>query len=290
MKGSTLLSTILQGEFLIDCHNVGAYYAVVDKILAGQQFNVNPQPKSILNIVNAQGKKLKRNEEGKAIITPGSFAIVKMHGEVIKTGDYCVYGADEIVAALTVAEKNPNIAATIFDIDGPGGAVNALGLFQEFKRDVKSKPIIGLCDSALSLHYWTAALVCDQIIAANDVSARFGSIGVVLSFADNIKAMKKAGYTIHEIYPEESKHKNLAFKHARKGDYKLIKKEFLSPLAIKFQNSIKANRPNLLEEEGVLSGKTFFADEALRLGLIDGIGGMKKAINIATIMSSTNNY
>jgi len=286
MKGSALLSTILTGEFLIDCHSVSAYYSIIDRVLAGGNFNLNPQPKSILNIVSADGSPLQKDNDGKSIVTVGAIAIVRMHGEVIKTGDLCVYGADEIVTALTVAENNPNIAATIFDIDGPGGAVNAIGLFQEFARDVKTKPIIGYADSALSLHYWTAVEVCDQIIASNNVSARFGSVGVVLSFADNVKAMKKAGYTIHEIYPDESKHKNLAFALARKGDYKAIKEEFLSPLALNFQDRVRANRPNLKEEEGVLTGKTFFADEALRLGMIDGIGGMQKAIRTAQLMSS----
>ena len=286
MKGSRLLSTLLQGEFLIDCHNVGAYYSIIDRVLAGGSFNLNPQPKSILSFVNANGLPLPRNEEGKTMITPGSIAIVNMHGEVIKNGDLCVYGADEIVEALTIADKNPNVAATIFDIDGPGGAVNAIGLFQDFAANTKTKPIIGFCDSALSLHYWTAVEVCDQIIAANNVSARFGSVGVVLSFADNIKAMKKAGYTIHEIYPEESKDKNKAFALARKGDYTAIKEEFLSPLAKQFQARVRANRPNLKEEDGVLTGKTFFAEEALRLGMIDAIGGRQQAVRTAQLMSS----
>tara|TARA_R110002126_G_scaffold39767_3_gene117647 strand:- start:9596 stop:10459 length:864 start_codon:yes stop_codon:yes gene_type:complete len=285
MKGSRLLSEILKGEFLIDFHNINSYYAIIDKIIAGDKFQVNAEPKSILNIVNSNGQPLKTNSEGRKIVTPGSIAVVSMYGEVIKNGDYCIYGADEIVQALTIADQNPNVAATVFDIDGPGGAVSAIGLFQEFAKNVKTKPILGLCDSALSLHYWTAVEVCDHIMAANTVSARFGSVGVVLSFADNIKAMKKAGYTIHEIYPEESKDKNKAFKLARAGDYKAIKEEFLSPLAKEFQARVRANRPNLKEEDGVLTGKTFFAKEALRLGMIDSIGGMKQAINTANLMA-----
>jgi protease-4 len=289
MKGSTLLSTILKGEWLIDCHNVHSYYSLVDKIIAGEKINFNPEAKSILNIVSPTGKPLHKNEEGNAVVTPGSIAIVSMRGEVIKNGDYCIYGADEIVHALTLADQNPNVVATIFDIDGPGGAVNAIGLFQEFANDVKSKPIIGYCDSALSLHYWTAVEVCDHVMAANNISARFGSVGVVLTFADNSEAMKTAGYKMHEIMPDESKHKNKAFALAREGDYAAIKEEFLSPLAKNFQARVRANRPNLKEEEGVLTGKTFFADEALELGMIDSIGGMKKAIRMATILSTINN-
>jgi protease-4 len=291
MKGSRLVSDLLKGEWLIDCHNVEAYMPILDKIIAGEKLAFNPEPKSILNFVDSTGIPLRKNEEGKTNVPPGSIAIVSMIGEVVKHGDYCIYGADEITAALTAANNNPNVIATIFKIDGPGGAVSAIGVFQDFAKNVKSKPIIGLCDSALSLHYWTAVEVCDHIMAENDVSARFGSIGVVLTFADNREAMEEKGIKFHEIYPAESSHKNLAFKHARNGDYKLIQEEFLSPLAKKFQERVKANMPNLNQNvEGILSGKTFFADDALAHGLIHSIGGMKKAINVATIMSSTNNY
>lgn len=290
MKGNSLLTAIIKGEWLINVHNIEAYYPIIDKIFAGSPFQLNTEPKSILSFVDSNGNKLRRNEDGQTIVSPGSIAIVKMHGEVVKNGDYCIYGADEIVAALTAANNNPNVTATIFDIDGPGGAVSAIGLFQEFARDVKSKPIVGYCDSALSLHYWTAIEVCDHIMASNNVSARFGSIGVVLTFADNTPAMKEKGYTIHEIYPDESSHKNKAFALAKQGDYALIKEEFLSPLAKEFQARVKAKMPNIVEEDGTLKGKTYFADEALQRNMIHSIGGMKKAVLMATIMSTNNNY
>lgn len=290
MKVNRLISEIIKGEWLLDFHNMEAYAPIANKILAGESLNINPEPKSILNFIDSNGKQLPKDEEGRTLVKEGSIAVVKMIGEVVKYGDFCVYGADEIVAALTQANNMKNVAATIFVIDGPGGAVSAIGPFQEFAKNVKSKPIIGLCDQALSLHYWTAVEVCDFVMADNDVSARFGSVGVVLTFADNKAAMEKAGYVFHEVYAPESEHKNLAFTMAREGKYEMIKDEFLSPLAKKFQASVRANRPKLKEETGVLTGKTFFADEALRLGMIDGIGGMDKAIRQAIILSSINQF
>lgn len=289
MKGSYLLSAILKGEWLIDCHNVEAYFPIIDKILAGEKLNFNPEPKSILSFIDSKGSNIKSDEDGQYNIPKNSYAVVSMVGEVVKYGDYCIYGADEIVNALTIAERNPNIKATILKIDGPGGAVSAIGLFQEFASTIKTKPVIGLCDSTLSLHYWAAVEICDHIMAENNVSARFGSIGVLLSFADNRKAMEDRGYKFHEIYPEESKDKNLAFTLAREGKYDMIKSEFLSPLAKKFQERVRAKMPNIKEEEGVLSGKTFFADEALRLGMIHSIGSFQKAIRVAELMSA-NKY
>ncbi|MEI6865802.1 hypothetical protein [Flavicella sp.] len=290
MKGSRLISELIKGEWLLDFHNIGSYMPLVDKILAGGTFSESVTPKSILTYIDSKGQQLSKNNDGEVEVTKGSIAIVSMVGEIVKYGDWCVYGADEIVAALTAADRNKNVIATIFKIDGPGGAVAAIGPFKSFAEYIKTKPIIGLCDQALSLHYWTAVEVCDHIMADNDVSARFGSVGVVLTFADTRKAMEAQGVVFHEIYPEESSEKNLPFILAREGKYDKIKDEFLSPLAKKFQERVRFKLPNLIEEEGTLKGKTYFADKALALKMIHSIGGMEKAIRMAITLSSINNY
>ena len=290
MKVNRLISEIRRGQWLIDFNNLEAYSPIVTKLLSGEALDLMRDTKSILNFIDGSGNALRANEEGVVNVPQGSIAVVRMIGEVIKYGDYCVYGADEIVAALTRADKMKNVIATVFIIDGPGGSVSSIGPFQYFANHIKTKPIVGLCDQALSLHYWTAVSVCDHIMADNDVSARFGSVGVVLSFADNTRALEEKGIELHEIYADESEHKNKAFQLAKEGKYEMIKEEFLAPLAKKFQEGVRVNRPGLIEEVGVLTGKTFFADEAVHLKMIDSIGGMDKAIRQATILSSINKF
>lgn len=283
MKFNPIISEIIRGQWLFDTTNIEGYYTLVDNLLQGKKFefnsNYNQEVKGI-QIFDRTGKFIRSTAENPAEIPQGAIAQVEMIGEIVKYGDWCVAGADEIVAELYQAQSLKNVDATIFKIDGPGGSVKAIGPFKEFAKN-KTKPVIGLVDDALSLHYWAACEVCDYIIADNDVSARFGSVGVVSCFRDNQEAMKKLGFKDHEIYPQESEHKNLAFTLAREGKYDMIKAEHLSPLAQKFQAGVKANRPNLKEEVGVLTGKTFYADEALRLGMIDAIGGMDLALEMA---------
>ncbi len=275
MKVNPILTQIIRGEWLLPVEMLEKYLSIGVALLEGNDFkNDTQEPKSILSYVDTNGSDLQVRSHN---APEGSIAIVRMRGEVIKNGDSCVYGADEIVKALTVADKNLNTIGTIFEIDGPGGSVNAINPFIQFAK-TKKKPVVVLADMALSLHYWTAVVVADHIIADNNISARFGSIGVVLTFLDNRKYLEDKGYKIHEIYPEESSHKNEVVKLIREGKYDLVKKEHLSPIARKFQQYVRDNRPNLIEEPGVLTGKTFEADEALRLGMIDNIGTLQTAI------------
>jgi len=53
---------------------------------------------------------------------------------------------------------------------------------------------------------------------------------------------------------------------------------------------VKDSRPNLKEEVGVLTGKTFGAEKSIEFGLIDSIGNIDSTINLLHIMSETKHY
>jgi protease-4 len=278
MRVNRLLSEIIRGEWLLNPEYLMGFAPVVQKIISGEELTFQPSTSALMRILDPQGNKVKPDEDGNVLVPEGAFAQVSMMGTVIKYGDFCTYGADEIVAALEKADKNPKIRGTIFVIDGPGGAVSAIGPFLQFAK-TKKKPVIGLADACMSLHYWTAVAVCDQILADNDVSARFGSVGVVSSFSDAKPYWEAKGIKFHEIYPPESANKNESFRLALEGKYDKIIEEHLSPIAQKFQAAVRAGRPGLMEEKGVLNGKTYDADKAIGLGMIDGIGSMAMAMD-----------
>lgn len=291
MKGRTLISEIIRGEWLLDPHTIDAYFPLVDAVVTNKKINFQsnyaPEPNA-LQILDNFGNPL-ISPDGQSIEVPkGSIARVNMIGEVMAYSDWCTMGADEIVAELFKAQELKNVDATVFNVDSPGGSVKAIEAFREFKK-YKTKPVVGLFKDALSLGYWAMLEVCDEIYAYGNVSARVGSVGVVASFRDNQGAMEKLGYKYHEIYPKESEHKNLAFQNARKGDYKMIRAEHLSPLAVKFQTGVKDSRPNLIEEEGVLTGKVFYAEKALELGMIDGISDSRDIIKRAKALAMRTN-
>ena len=276
-----LVSEIRRGLWALDITNLEAYTPVIEKLLAGEPLAFKDEPKaSLMGIFDTRNRLKMPDDDGALDVPPNSIARVSMTGEIMKHGDFCTYGADEIVEALIKAQENPNIDATVLAVDTPGGAVSAIDIFREFKT-MKTKPIVGLCDDALSLGLWTINEICDYKISNGNVSPRFGSLGVMASWTDFSKELAARGVVKVEVYAPESEHKNEAFRLAREGKFDLIKTEHLSPLAKKFQESVRAGSPNLKEEVGVMTGKTFYADDALRLGLIDAIGNINTAITKA---------
>ena len=289
MQFNSVLTDISRGTWAISFEGLQSYAPIVSKLLAGEtvDFGAAKVPNAFVFFYDSSGKSvLAKNTD----LPEGSIAVVEMNGPIVKRGDMCTYGADEIVAALQMAESNPNIIGTILKIDGPGGSVSAIPPFIEFGKN-KTKPVIGLYDMCCSAHLYAMLSCCDYIMAENNLSATIGSIGVMLSLKDNREELKLKGIVIHEIYPKESASKNEAWRLALEGKYELIKEEMLSPMAVQFQNAVKNARPNLkIDEPGVLTGKTFTADKAKEIGLIDSIGSQTAAMQMVQMMSEMNRY
>lgn len=293
MKFNKLALDIQRGVWAISPEALAIYGPIAYEIVSGKrELQAIDKPQSCLSFVDANLKPLMQDRDGFTEIPEGSIAVIEMIGPLLKYGDWCSYGANDIALALEYADNHPNIIGTILKVDGPGGSVASVGPLVEFAKR-KKKPIVGLYDQSCSAHLWVMLALCDHVMADNNISSQIGSVGVMLSWADNRKYLESIGYEFHEVYPEESKHKNEAARLAMEGKYDLIKKEMLSPMAIQFQDFVKAARPQLkYKETGVITGKTFFANDALDLGFIDGIGTMadaKEMIHIISEMKQLNN-
>lgn len=245
----------------------------------------DPLPVSIITPSGYVEKKAKKGDANPWDKAPdGSTAIVPVKGTMLKYSTLCTYGTEEIAGIALEAAASKKVNSIVLDIDSGGGAVDAVApIVQAIKKiqSIYNKPVVSSCDMAASAAYWTAS-ACDEVIANNDISAAFGSIGVMCSFIDVQPYWEELGYKFHTIYAPESTEKNAAFEAALKGEYDKIKTDELSPLAQSFQNAVKNNRQKLkLDTPHVLNGKMFFHDDALKAGLIDHVGDFSTALKRA---------
>lgn len=288
MRLNHLINEIVRGSWFMDAQTIDSYAPFVHSLLTRMSQLQAPQTETTearVQYMDEDGRKIKPNSDRE-----NQMAFINMIGPFMKYGDMCSYGAVDIVAMLHEANNNPNVSSIILYVDGPGGSANAIMPFMDFAK-YKKKPVVVLADSALSLHYFAAVSVADHIIGENTVSGRFGSIGVEARFVDAQKHWEKKGYVFHTIRPDESSEKNKLYDLALAGDYDQMKAEHLSPMAIKFQDAVKAGRPNLkTDHPGVLSGKTFSTEDALKIGLIDSIGNMQSAIEMAKVLAEIRQF
>jgi protease-4 len=282
-----LLNEISRGTWAMSPEGLNFWTPLIEKMMRGEKFDITKSTTALLSVIDPNGNRLSPDNNGSFNPPKGSVAVVNIEGALIKYSDYCSAGAIDIVAALQAADDNPNIIGTVAYFNGPGGSVSAISPFVDFST-TKKKPIVGLYDQACSAHLYAMLAVSDYIMAENDLSSVIGSVGIVATLINDTKALEMKGIVVHQVYPDESANKNEAFILALDGKYDMLKKEVLSPMAIKFQDYVKLKRPNLKNENGVLTGNTFSADQALQLKLIDGIGNLQAAIAVVKIKSETN--
>lgn len=277
MNSFWLISQVLRGVWLLLPEDVIAQHEIVHGILTRgpiQDGNATSRDPIKLDTYASDA------DSGATHETAMNVAIVSMVGTMVKYSTMCTDGTEDVAALIQRAAADDQYHAVILRIDSGGGSISAIPPLVDAVKAVKAKgkPIIALCDTCCSAAYWVASL-CDMVLAQNDISSLFGSIGVMCSFQDARPYYEKMGYKIHEIYSTHSEHKNESFQLALKGEYDKIIKEDLDPIALSFQEVIKSNRKNLkLDEVGLLTGKTYRASDSLRLGLIDGIGDMGVAL------------
>lgn len=280
MKVTTpyLLLEILQGQWAIYQQIAFSYGPIIAGLINGKPEDFTPRANWEFKF-SESGKIFTGSDYNSA--PAGSVAILPIKGTMLKYGTWCSYGTQEVAAFMNAAMDSKKISAIVLDIDSGGGSINSIPPILNV-LEKKTKPVVALADMAASAAYFIAA-ACDHVMADNTLSAGFGSIGVLTSFVDFQPYWELQGIKFHTIYAPESKEKNQTLEKALRGDYELMQNEVLSPLARQFQENIKNFRKEKLKTEtpGILTGKMFFANEALKNGLIDSIGNMEKAVQKA---------
>lgn len=277
MAFSTLYYTILNKPFFIDLRRIDAQAVLIDKFLEHDVKDMSADKLSDRKVMAVSISSGTVDSYDKA--PEGSVAVIDLRGDMIKEGTWCSYGTEDIAATMRAAASSNKVIGIRLDIDSGGGAVDAIAPMLEAISFAQSqgKPVVACCDLCASAAYYVACH-CDEIVADNDISAEFGSIGVMMQFADYAKYYEQKGIKVHTIYSDLSTYKNAPFEAALKGDYKSIKEDLLNPLAREFQQAVKSHRPNLDDKvDGILNGRMFFAKDALKYGLIDAIGNRDAA-------------
>lgn len=292
-KESNILTDLYKGQWAFDINSVGYFFKIANDIVSGKDITGNFKAKQLIEIYDDELQPVFKNSEGFYEIPEGSIAVMNMIGPIITYGDWWFYGADDYVSQLEKLYSNQNIKAVLIYMHGPGGAVSAISHFMEFgiKRD-KKKPLGIVYEQCCSAHLYIAyGLQPDFVWAANNISANAGSLGVMLSYYDDTKWLEDLGVKRVQVYPDESKDKNLPYRMALEGNFDLIKKEMLSPLAQRFQEDMIRLIPNLNQKiSGALTGKVFYSDQAIEVGFASKVGSLSEAKQYLQILSETNRY
>jgi protease-4 len=283
-------SAILRGRWLLDKQYASAYVPLVMAVLKGNATFQNAFAEDKDTQIDEKPKIVLSNKAGVVYsvgyytdlsrLPSGSIAMMDITGAVTKYGDMCAYGSVDHVATISRLANEPNVKGIIINMDSPGGeAAGTAMLAGAIKDATRNKPVITMINDgiAASAGMWIAS-------AANEIyttqkTDMVGSIGVYTTVADFYAYYEAQGLPVRDIYAPQSTDKNLDYKEALKNppnDAPI--QEELKVLAQEFIDTIAQNRAGKIQGTDWQTGKMFYAKDATRLGLIDGIKSFDQVV------------
>lgn len=184
--------------------------------------------------------------------------------------------ADNIVGALRAAFEDTNTKGIVLRINSPGGSPVQSGyVYDEIRRLRSEYPAIKvyavITDLGASGAYYIAS-AADEIYA--DKSSLVGSIGVTAATFGFVEVMQKLGVE-RRVYTSGEHKAFLDPFQPQKPEETEFWREVLATTHRQFIDSVKRGRGDRLQVAAhpeLFSGLVWSGEQALELGLIDGLG------------------
>lgn len=277
MSKKNILLAITNGLWLIDLRSAEQLGPNIASLLSGKEFWNEKHKANHEFIVVGAGETGSYFSDSLSKAKAGSIAIIPISGPIMKYDNCGDPGSKTYEDLVKQADANPNITGIIFQIDSGGGEVAGTQSLASVIKSV-SKPTVTLAEDLMaSAAYWIGSST--DFIFANTDTTMVGSIGTMISFTDMRPVWQAQGVVFHDVYASDSTLKNNDYHEALKGNYDPIQKNVLNPLNAVFTSSVKSNRGDKLNADMTLKGQMYTAKDALKYGLIDGIGNLSDAIN-----------
>ncbi len=215
-------------------------------------------------------------------------ALMRLSGSISEVFESGPFGSAlgitpaQVARWLKRAADDPSVKAIVLRVNSPGGTVAAsqeiATQIRQFKEQAKKPVVVSMGDVAASGGYYIS-VYADKIVAQPGTTT--GSIGVISLFFSIEELLKNLG-----IKPEvfkAGKYKDL-FRGLRplSDEERALMQQYVDEFYEQFIRAVSEGRQLPLERVRELAtGQVYSGAQALQLGLIDQLGDLDKAVEIA---------
>ena len=212
-------------------------------------------------------------------------AIVEVHGAIASTHSPLaralgpVAAAEQVVADLRAAERDPRVAGVVLDVDSRGGTVTASdAIYAAARRLAQKKPVVArMGDYAASGGYYVAA-------AARSIVARpltlTGSIGVVAVRPIVARLAETLGITRDVVARGRYADAGALTRPPTDDERALFDREIDGHYAAFVSIVAEARARSVEEIEPLARGRVWTGADAHARGLVDHLGGLDRAVSL----------
>lgn len=217
-------------------------------------------------------------------------AIIYAQGTIMSgEGDINTIGEGSMRRSLMEARKDENVKAIVLRINSPGGnALTSDLIWREIELTKKVKPVVvSMGNYAASGGYYIACNANKIFAENNTITGSIGVFGVLPNFT---QLATKIGIHTEQVKTNENAAEyspfvpmDEKFKAVTLESVEHIYKTFVSHVA-------QGRKMTFAQVDSIAQGRVWSGAEAVKIGLVDKIGGLDAAIKEAASLSKTKQY
>lgn len=231
-------------------------------------------------------------EEEDASAEASAVAVVYAVGAIESgEGDDATIGSDRIAGALREARLDPEVGAVVLRVNSPGGSALASDVIWRetvLLREAGKPLVASMSDLAASGGYYISC-AADHILAQpNTITGSIGVFGVLPSAGKLLKeriGLDFDGVKLHDHADAASMHTPI------QGQALAAVNESVTKIYDSFIGRVAEGRGMSAEAvDAVARGRVWTGQDAMGKGLVDGMGNLQDAIEMAADMASLTDF
>ncbi len=250
------------------------------KVNADEKYNTVP----ILDYADKVASTSKENSSKNKI------AIIYAQGEIGSgEGDVNTVGELSMRRSLQDAKKDDKVKAIVLRIDSPGGnALTSDLIWREIEVTKRVKPVIVSMGNLAASGGYYIACNANKIFAENTTIT--GSIGVFGLLPNFTQLTSKMGINSEQVSTNPNAADYSVFKPLT-DNYKFIAQEGVEKIYKTFVNRVATGRKMSFEQvDAIAQGRVWSGAEAIKIGLVDNLGGLDDALRYAANLVKIEKY
>ncbi|MFT4594309.1 MAG: protease-4 [Bacteroidia bacterium] len=205
-------------------------------------------------------------------------------------GDDETIGSEKISAEIRKARKDDKVKAIVLRVNSPGGSALASDvIWREMVLAKKAKPVIvSMGDVAASGGYYIACAADTIIAQPNTITGSIGVFGVLMNAKKLVN--NKFGIMVDTAKTNRFADLGSPFRPLTELERGIIQNG-VNEIYTDFITKVAEGRGMAVADvDSIGQGRVWSGEDALEIGLVDMLGGIDDAIEIAANMAELENY
>lgn len=259
------------------------YHAAIKKAL-------DVDPSEDYNKVSIRDYTINSTTTSKISDANDEIAVIYAQGEIQSgEGDVNVIGEGSMRRSLQEARKNDKIKAVVLRINSPGGnALTSDLIWREVELTKKVKPVVvSMGNYAASGGYYIACNANKIFAENNTITGSIGVFGILPNFS---QLATKIGIHVEQVKTHDNSANYSPFVPLDEK-FKAVTLEGVEHIYRTFVTHVAQGRKmTFAQVDAIAQGRVWTGADAIKIGLVDKIGGLDDAIKEAASLAKIKTY